>query len=233
MANRCLKLAGGLLVACLLASCQSLPTAPPVAPTVVALPSMATPPVPSLSAFIAAPMATEMPPPVITNQFSGTLLVACDPITEMADGVVISTGQRTGCYTQRQRFPVTNLFVVSNLDLTLPVFGSARVYISNAVPVTNVITVGTNSFYQTNRYTLSPRSQEFMFIPTNCQPFLQISNGIVQVIGYGNQGSIYTVSNAVLGTTTILGSNSPWVFQTAVLSTNEPQFFSVGRMDSQ
>ena len=183
------------------------------------------------------PLAATTAPPTTS------VSIAFDRYTQPVTGIMVLEGQQSGHYGAPKFLVTTNLAAITNPVVTItnvpsdrPLFVAIAAYLTNAQPtntlVTNPVThvVVTNSSY----VIASPLSDEVLFVPSNCQPFLMVTNGAAAVIGYGaaaNAVTIYagvtplTVTNAVAS---FMGTNGPFRYLDGA-ATAPAKFFKVVR----
>jgi hypothetical protein len=177
-----------------------------------------------------------MPPePVVTNrQMLATvaapihrfLLLAitpnvtftCDIGSGGYDGVNFYEGRQPGAMALLKQFPATNVFPVS-LDTNWPHFIEVRTFVNWPAPgvvqtITNddqSLTMVTNTFYE------NPAVADLLYVPAGCSNIwlAQLTNGTMELVGWGQSGSVYSISNGDLAGNwvnagTVTGTNGPW-----------------------
>ena len=172
-------------------------------------------------AMAAAPQAVSTNPPAPRTSVS----VAFNPYTQPVTGLLVMFGNQSGHYPFKKFLVSTNLAAVTNptitltnLDSSLPWFIALAAYITNAQATNTILTNPVTHVAVTNSSYLlqSMLSDEVLFVPSNCPPFVMFTNGSPAVIGYGaatNTFTIYTgatplaITNQVASFT---GTNGPW-----------------------
>jgi hypothetical protein len=185
--------------------------------------------------------------PLNPGEQTTNVTLACNAYSNAYETLVamrVSVGTRSSNYFAAHLYPATNIFTVSNLDVTTPYFFTVQAVCSNSVPTiktrTNtvidaetgekVVTVTTCSNY----LQLSPRSGECSFATSNTVPWLQQCGSGLSLNWFAQSNMIYMVTSGPdIGSMTnavcsLIGSNAP-VFTTNTGWTAEaaPRFFSV------
>ena len=160
----------------------------------------------------------------------------CDIGTGGYDGVNLYEGRQQGSLALLAQFGVTNVFPVS-LDTNWPHFIAVRTFINWPMPgvvqtFTNddgSVTQATNTFYENTNAVAG-----FLWVPAGMtnQWLAQLTNGQMELIGWGLQGATYAISNGTLhgdwkNYAGVTGTNGPWTVP--VEGTNPPEFFKTTR----
>jgi hypothetical protein len=140
----------------------------------------------------------------------------CAPVAGAADGMIVRWGTSPAAWGDSALFPLGTNFVVSNVDLSAPVFFRAACFSSNASVTT--IGSGTNQHTITNHLAVGPWSPSVPLYTPEMELSCWADGSEFVVCGWGEAGYGYRLMDGPTPRSMtnevgfFVGTNGPWFY---------------------